>query len=86
MKLRWRFDRRIPVALVFSIVLQLASGLIWATQLYARVGQLEESHVDDAALNEKFARLEERLDFMKQNIVSVRGQLDRLTDKLIGGK
>ena len=79
----WRFDKRIPMAVIIMLALQILGAIIWATQLDARVNQLESLTVETSQVNEKFARLEERLDFMKQNLVTVRGQLDHLTDKLI---
>ena len=86
MKEHWRLDKRIPIALLITIVLQVGAVLIWATQLDARVNQLEQYTMADSGLNEKFARLEERLDSVKQNLVGVRQQLDNITDKLIRGK
>lgn len=84
MKNVWRLDTRIPVAVLISCLLQVAGALIWATQLDARVNTLEERTLDGKGLNEKFARLEERLDFMKQDLAGMKQQLDHLTDKLIG--
>ena len=86
MREHWRFDKRIPIALLITVMLQVAGALIWATRLDARVGRLEQDTLADSGLNEKFARLEERLDSMKQNLVGVRQQLDHLMDKLMREK
>ena len=83
MKEYWRLEKRVPLALLLSLLLQLAGGLIWASQLDARVEQLEQSSMARSGLNEKFGRLEERLDSLKQNILVMRQQMDRLTDKLL---
>ena len=84
MKEQWRFDKRIPVALFISIILQMGGALIWASQLDARVNQLEQNTLADSGLGEKFARLEERLDSLKQNLAGMRQQLDHITDQLMG--
>jgi len=68
--------RRISMAVAVTLLVQVASVLIWATQLDARVNSVEHLCTGNSGLNEKFARLDERLDGMKH-------QLDRLTDKLL---
>ena len=80
----WKLDRRIPFAVILTMMIQAAAVLIWATQLDARVSGMEQQSVNAGNLNEKFARLDERLDGMKQNLDSVRRQLDHLTDRLLG--
>ena len=74
--LKIEIPRRLPMALLLTIIIQAGSALIWATQLDARVNNVEQLCNGNSGLNEKFARLEERLDGMKH-------QLDRLTDKLL---
>lgn len=81
-----KFERRIPVAVILTLLVQMGGALIWAAQLDARVDSIEIKHVDDRHLNEKFARLEERLDFLKQDIGGMKHQLAQLTDKLIRGR
>ena len=80
----WKLDRRIPFAVILTMLLQLAGALIWATQLDARVGNVEEQMVSDSSLNEKFGRLDERLESLKQNMDGIKRQLDKLTDRLLG--
>jgi hypothetical protein len=74
--LKLDLPRRLPMALLVTLLMQVASVLIWATQLDARVNNIEQLCTNNSGLNEKFARLDERLDGMKH-------QLDRLTDKLL---
>lgn len=80
---KWQIDRRISLALLLSIFIQIIAGLIWATRLDARVNTVEQQALDGSGLNEKFARLDERLDDMKQNLESMKHQLDHLTDHLL---
>jgi hypothetical protein len=79
----WKIDRRISIALIISLLVQIASALIWATQLDARVSHMEQQVISNNGLNEKFARLDERLDDMKQNLDGIKHQLDQLTDHLL---
>ena len=58
----WKLDRRIPLAVIIMLILQIASALVWATQLDARVSNMEHQSISIISVNEKFIRLEERLD------------------------
>jgi hypothetical protein len=78
----WRLDKRVPVAVIVAMLLQLAGILIWATQLDARVSSMEQQMVGSPALGEKFARLEERLEYMKQDVQYIKHQLERLADRM----
>ncbi|MDE3060250.1 MAG: hypothetical protein KGJ06_04505 [Pseudomonadota bacterium] len=79
----WKVDRRVPVAVILALLVQMGGALIWATQLDARVGDIERVATGTSSLNEKFARLEERLKDMKDNIDGMRRQLDQLTDRVL---
>jgi len=78
-----RMDRRLPFAVIVTLLVQAAGALVWATELDARVNGLEQQLVTSSSLNEKFARLEERLENMKQDIEGIKHQLDHLTDRLL---
>lgn len=78
-----RLRIRLPAAIILSLLMQAAAILVWATQLDARVNGIERQSVNNSQLNEKFARLEERLDSLKQSMGDLKRQLDRLTDKLL---
>lgn len=83
LELKFKMERRIPLTVIAVLLVQLASALIWATQLEARVSGVEKESVSANALNEKFARLDERLDGMKQNLEEMKHQIDRITDRLL---
>lgn len=38
----WQVDKRISPALMLALALQIAGGLIWASQLDARVARIEQ--------------------------------------------
>ena len=80
----WMVDRRVPIAVIVTLLVQMGGALVWATQLDARVADMERASITGANLNEKFARLEERLDNMKQDTAAMKRQLDHLTERLIG--
>lgn len=38
----WRLEKRVPLALVLAVGLQVAAGLVWAAQLDVRVRGIEK--------------------------------------------
>lgn len=71
-----------PWTLFLTLVMQFIGVLIWATQLEARVEHTERLLQGAMALNEKFARLEERIDGVKQEMAGMREQAQILNKKL----
>lgn len=76
-------ERRVPAAVLITLLIQLGAALIWATQLEARVNGAEQRALDGRGLSEKFARLEERLEFLKQDIGGVKNQLVQMNERLL---
>lgn len=79
----WKLDRRIPIAVIVALLLQLAGALIWATELDARVSGIERQSLGSSGMSERFARMEERLDNVRQDMQGMKRQLDRLTERLL---
>lgn len=71
----WRVDKRIPIALLVTLFLQIAAAIIWATQLNARVGTLEQEVVGTSDFGEKLARIDERLQNMKQDVEFIKREV-----------
>jgi len=78
--------KRLPAALVFTFLMQGSGILVWATHLEARVSSVEQQSVNAVMLNEKFARLDERLAYVKQGIEDVRAQLQLINKHLMDGR
>jgi len=38
----WRLEKRVPLAVVFALFLQVGAGLVWAAQLDVRVRGIEK--------------------------------------------
>ena len=78
----WRIDKRIPIALLMTLILQIFAGLIWATQLNARVGTLENQAISTSNFGEKLARIDERLQGMKQYMEDIKHQIEIVNGRL----
>lgn len=68
----WQIDKRIPIALLVTLFFQISAALIWATQLNARVGTLENKAEHTDYFGEKLARIDERLQSMKQDVEQIK--------------
>lgn len=79
----WVIDKRIPIAVIIAFILQVIGAVIWVTELDARVNIVERQSELLSPTNEKFARLEERLDNIKGDLSSVKRQLDQITNRLL---
>ncbi len=77
----WRVDRRITLTVLLAIAMQAGGALIWATGLDARVAVIEHTNISN--LNERFIRLEERLDNVKRDTETISRRLDVIDERLM---
>jgi len=73
----------VPPTVLFALAMQLAGALVWASQLEARMQGVEKLTGGPPQMNEKFGRLEERLDGLRGDISAMRRQVQTLTDRML---
>ena len=87
----WTLDRRVPVAIIFAILLQSAGAIWWAASIQGRVANNEgniarltdNSEVMRAAVHEQavqLGRIEEQINGARADIGRVVRALDAGTD------
>ena len=76
-----KFDPRIGLAIILTLFLQTASGLLWAGHAAERLEQVERSLAASADMSERLARLEVQLadarsslERIERNLESLRGR------------
>lgn len=74
---QWHLDRRVPVAIILTLVVQLVGFGMLIGNIENRVKTLEIASSSRSVLPERMARLEERL-------VSLQRVLERIDRKLDG--
>jgi hypothetical protein len=79
---RWQIDRRIPLLFLLTLITQIGAALIWATQLDARVEQVEKNSYDARLLGEKIGRMEERLEYAHEDMRAIKQQLIMINERL----
>jgi hypothetical protein len=67
----WQLDKRIPVSLLFAILIQSLCVVVWAMKVDNRVVILEQTSVN----SEKFAHLDERMTSIKDEIGSMKTEM-----------
>lgn len=55
---RWHLDRRVPVVIVVTLMLQAAGSVWWASDMSARVSALESAIVANNQDRERLVRVE----------------------------
>ncbi|MCE2926471.1 MAG: hypothetical protein LW823_02325 [Rickettsiales bacterium] len=76
-KQHWTVERKIPIAVIIALFIQMLAAVIWATELAARVETIEQHFLSSSVANERFARLEERLEYIHENVTIIRRKLDK---------
>ncbi len=79
----WHLDRRVPLALIFAILVQTAGAFWWASSISSRVANLETQVANQAATNipsvERMTRVETKLDAMREDVNDIKRALHTVT-------
>ena len=79
----WKIDKHIPIAVIITILVQVIGIFVWAASLEARVAHVEKQNTSNEHHTEKLARIEERLEYMKQDTEAIKKQLGFITNRLM---
>jgi hypothetical protein len=73
----WKIDKHINLAMVGAVLLQTAI-LVWgASNLWTRVGVIEESVKNSTSQGEKIAVIQEKVSTLQANVTQLEGWLRR---------
>ena len=71
----WQIDKKIPVALIFTLLIQTAGFAFWMGQLSVRIDQVESQNLRYATNSDRVTRLEVRIENLTE---AVRGLSTRV--------
>ena len=77
----WHLDRRVPVALIVTLVIQTGAVVWWASNIDKRVEQLEDQVATRALVNERLARMEAQIGGIRENTARIESWLRRISDR-----
>lgn len=77
----WTVDKRVPLALILTIVTQTAGIVWWASAQSARLDNAEErlARIEAVKADTRLVRLEETVANIKPTLDRIETKLDRLT-------
>jgi hypothetical protein len=73
----WHLDRRVPIALIVTIAIQTAGIIWWASDVNARVSQLERQAVAAGPQSERIIRLETQIEAIREGIAEIKTLIRR---------
>ena len=78
----WHLDRRVPLALIVTLLLQTAGMVWWAANLSARVVELERKQAKMEARGDRITRLEANQVHISSTLTRIESKLDDKLDRL----
>lgn len=76
----WRIDKHIPIALIFAIAIQTASGIWWASSISNRVTENERRLLALASADRRIAVLESQIGNIDRTLQAINSKLDRVIE------
>lgn len=73
----WHLDRRVPIAVIVTLLLQSAAALVWAGSAAERLSALETRALRIDEMIERTARLEERAMGVAEALTRIEAKLER---------
>ena len=73
----WHLDRRVPIAVIVTLLLQSAAALVWAGSAAERLSVLETRAARIDEMVERTARLEERAKGVTAALERIEAKLER---------
>lgn len=64
----WHLDKRVPLALIFTLVVQTLTVGLWAGGVQHRLATLEAAVIQQAEERSRLIRVEERLGYVAEKI------------------
>lgn len=69
----WHLDKKVPVAMMVTLLLQTGAIVWWAAGISVRVDVLEQRAITAAPQAERIIRLESKLDNITDKVAEIKG-------------
>lgn len=69
---RWHLDKRVPISLIVTIIIQTAGIMWWAASTAERINVLERQAIATAPQADRLTRVEVKLDALQDNVVEIK--------------
>jgi hypothetical protein len=68
----WHLDKRVPLALIITIMMQTGGALWWASSLSERVSSLEREFTMRAPQADRLTRVEVKIEGVQEGITEIK--------------
>lgn len=75
----WHLDKKVPIALIVTIMVQTAGGIWWAATVNARVNTLEAAVVQTAPQADRLTRVEVKIENVERGVNRIESVLQSRT-------
>lgn len=76
----WHLDKKVPIALIATILIQTGAALWWASKLDSRLGVVERHATEISDHPARIVRLEAFRDDLGRRLDRIEAKLDRLVE------
>ena len=77
----WHLDKRVPIALIVTLMMQGAIGIWWMASLGSRVDYLERGVSASSGLGGDIIQMKEQLRGIEKTLVRLESYLDKRAEK-----
>ena len=77
----WHLDKRVPIALIATIVMQSMAAVWWAASMQARLDALEKNLTAQSSNESRLVRLEQVTTMQTQSLSRIEDKLDRVIER-----
>ena len=69
---KWQIDRHVPIALIFTLMVQGAGIVWWAAGITDRLGHVEKHIEKTSAHTERLTRVETKVDGISDTLIEIK--------------
>lgn len=77
----WHLDKRVPIALILTIIMQTMAAIWWAATMQSRIESLDKMIVSQGAQEGRLVRLEQITTMQTRTMERVENKLDRIIER-----
>lgn len=77
----WHLDKRVPIALIITIIMQSMAAVWWAATMQSRMEALEKMLSSQASTESRLVRLEQVTTMQTRTMERIENKLDRVIER-----
>lgn len=77
----WALDKKVPIALIFTIVMQSMAAVWWASSMQSRMESLEAMLAGQSSTEGRLVKLEQITTMQTRTMERIESKLDRVIER-----